>query len=52
MKRRAEAEAQRQTEEEAEKQRAEELHMEKVCKEAEELAKKRVSGNSTVLTVY
>ena len=39
-------------EEEAEKWRAEELHTEKACKEAEELAKKRVSGDSTALTVY
>ena len=39
-------------EEEAEKWRAEELRTEKPRKEAEELAKKRVSGNSTALTVY
>ena len=39
-------------EEEVEKQRAEELCMEKARKEAEELAKKRVSSNSTALTVY
>ena len=36
----------------SEKQRAEELCTEKAHKEAEELAKKRVSGDSTVLTVY
>ena len=51
-KRRAEAEVRCQTEEEAEKWRAEELHTEKARKEAEELAKKRVSGNSTALTMY
>ena len=51
-KRRAEAEVRRQMEEEVEKRRAEELCTEKACKEAEELAEKRVSGNLTALTMY
>ena len=52
MKCKAKVEAQCQMEEEAERWRVEELCMKKVYKEAEKMAKKRVSGDSTALTMY